>query len=124
MLSILKGGLISATSGAWITNLPPGFLLAQFRLFGILAPVWFAAVLTVVAALWMRYSALGRAIYAIGGNPDAARRRHPDQADRRVRLRAARLLPGIAAILFASQLQVIQSTVLAQPRAQRDHGPR
>ena len=25
MLSILKGGLISATGGAWITNLPPGF---------------------------------------------------------------------------------------------------
>ena len=73
MLSILKGGLISATSGAWITNLPPGFLLAQFRLFGILAPVWFAAVLTVLAALWMRYSALGRSIYAVGGNPDAAR---------------------------------------------------
>lgn len=35
MLSILKGGLISITGGAWISNLPPEFFLAQSRLFGI-----------------------------------------------------------------------------------------
>ena len=74
MLSILKGGLISATQGAWITNLPPDFLLAQFRLLGIPSPVWFAAFLTVLAALWMRYTALGRSIYAVGGNAESARR--------------------------------------------------
>ena len=34
MLSILKGGLISATGGAWINNLPPGFALAQMRASG------------------------------------------------------------------------------------------
>ena len=31
MLSILKGGLISITSGAWITDLPEGYGLAQMR---------------------------------------------------------------------------------------------
>jgi ribose/xylose/arabinose/galactoside ABC-type transport system permease subunit len=112
MLSILKGGLISATSGAWITNLPPGFLLAQFRLFGILAPVWFAAVLTVLAALWMRYSALGRSIYALGGNPEAARAVGIRTKPMVVFVFALHgFFAGIAAILFASQLQVIQSTV-------------
>src|SRR3989442_15489015 len=30
MLSIPKGGLIRATSGAWITNPPPGFPPPQF----------------------------------------------------------------------------------------------
>ena len=34
MLSILKGGLISVTGGAWISNLPPGYHLAQMELFG------------------------------------------------------------------------------------------
>ena len=29
MLSILKGGLISVTNGAWISNLPAGYHLAQ-----------------------------------------------------------------------------------------------
>ena len=31
MLSILKGGLISVTAGAWITDLPEGYALAQMR---------------------------------------------------------------------------------------------
>jgi hypothetical protein len=31
MLSILRGGLVSVTGGAWINNLPPEFLLAQQR---------------------------------------------------------------------------------------------
>ena len=39
MLSILRGGLISVTGGAWITDLPPDFLLAQKRLFGMPAPI-------------------------------------------------------------------------------------
>ena len=29
MLSILRGGLVSVTGGAWINNLPPAFQLAQ-----------------------------------------------------------------------------------------------
>ena len=32
MLSILKGGLISVTSGEWITNMPSEFFIAQWRL--------------------------------------------------------------------------------------------
>ncbi|MDY0873773.1 ABC transporter permease [Dongia rigui] len=112
MLSVLKGGLISVTAGAWINNLPPAFMLAQFRVLGIPSPVYFMVVLTVLAALWMRYSAFGRTIYAIGGNPDAARVTG-------IRIERATVsvfmihgfFAGIAAVLFATQLQVIQSTV-------------
>ncbi|MBI2255609.1 MAG: ABC transporter permease [Proteobacteria bacterium] len=112
MLSVLKGGLISATAGAWINNLPPEFMLAQFRPFGVPAPIYFMVTLTLLAALWMRYSGFGRTIYAIGGNPDAARV---------TGIRIERSIvcvfmihgffAGIAAVLFATQLQVIQSTV-------------
>ena len=35
MLSILKGGLISVTGGAWISNLPAGYALAQMRPLGV-----------------------------------------------------------------------------------------
>lgn len=112
MLSVLKGGLISVTAGAWINNLPPDFMLAQFRLLGIPSPVYFMVVLTILAALWMRYSSFGRSIYAIGGNPDAARVTG-------IRIERATVgvfmihgfFAGIAAVLFATQLQVIQSTV-------------
>jgi ribose/xylose/arabinose/galactoside ABC-type transport system permease subunit len=112
MLSILKGGLISATQGAWITNLPPDFLIAQFRLLGVPSPVWFAAVLTVLTALWMRYTALGRSIYAVGGNPDAARAAGIRTRPTVVLVFALHgFFAGIAAVLFGTQLQVIQSTV-------------
>jgi ribose/xylose/arabinose/galactoside ABC-type transport system permease subunit len=112
MLSILKGGLISVTSGAWITNLPAGYALAQMRPLSIPMPIWFMVVLTAAAALWMRYSAVGRAIYAVGGNAEAARL---SGISRRRTIMTVftihGLFVGIASVLFATQLSVIQSTV-------------
>lgn len=112
MLSIFRGGLISATGGKWITNLPADFRLAQTRFFGVPSPVFVAAVLTVLAALWMRYSALGRAIYAVGGNAEAARAAGIRTRGMVVFVFAVHgFFAGIASVLFATQLQVIQSTV-------------
>lgn len=112
MLSILKGGLISATGGTWITGMPPGFFIAQARLFGIPSPVYFMAVLTILVALWMRYSATGRSIYAVGGNAEAARASGLNPERTCVLVFALHgFFAGIAALLFATQLQVIQSTV-------------
>lgn len=112
MLSILKGGLISATGGTWISGMPPEFFIAQGRLFGIPAPVYFMVILTIIMALWMRYSATGRSFYAVGGNPEAARA--SGLSPERTCVLAFALhgfFAGIAALLFATQLQVIQSTV-------------
>lgn len=114
MLSILKGGLIIATGGAWISNLPPGYALAQATPMGVPMPVWFMLVLTAAAAFWMRYAAQGRAIYAVGGNAEAARLSGISRP--RVLMLAFTLhggFAGIAAVLFATQLSVIQSTVPA-----------
>jgi ribose/xylose/arabinose/galactoside ABC-type transport system permease subunit len=112
MLSILKGGLISATAGAWITDLPADFMIAQVRIFGIPSPVYFMAVLTIAAALFMRYTDFGRAIYAVGGNIDAARAAGLNPEWTVVGVFALHgLFAGIAGLLFATQLQVIQSTV-------------
>ena len=112
MLSIFRGGLISVTGGAWITNFPQGFLLAQARLLGIPAPVWFMVVLTAVMAAWTRLSATGRSVYAVGGNSEAARATGIGVEPTVVLVFALNgLFAGIASILFATQLQVIQSTV-------------
>jgi ribose/xylose/arabinose/galactoside ABC-type transport system permease subunit len=40
---------------------------------GIPASVWIAALLYVVAGLVLRYHSFGRSVYAVGGNPEAAR---------------------------------------------------
>jgi ribose/xylose/arabinose/galactoside ABC-type transport system permease subunit len=113
MLSILKGGLISVTGGRWISDLPQAFHLADIELFGILPmPVLITVAATTLAALWMRYSANGRAIYATGGNAEAARL--CGVSPRRTVMMVFALhgfFAGIAALLFATQLKVIQSTV-------------
>jgi len=112
MLSILKGGLISVTGGKWITDLPEDFRIANLAWFGVPAPVYFMVVLTVAMALWMKYTVAGRAIYALGGNPEAARAAGiPIERGTVLVFAFHGVFAGIASLLFATQLQVIQSTV-------------
>ncbi len=114
MMSILKGGLISVTRGAWIDRLPAGYALSQQRILDIPMPIWFMIVLTIIVALWMRYSQFGRSIYAVGGNKEAARLSGFN--DRRITFWVFVLngfFVGIASVLYATQLSTIQSTVPA-----------
>jgi ribose/xylose/arabinose/galactoside ABC-type transport system permease subunit len=111
-LSILKGGLISATGGAWITKLPAGYQLAQMKPLGIPIPIYFMVALTIAAAAWMRLSSTGRSIYAVGGNAEAARLAGISHERTIVKVFAIHgFFVGIAAILYATQLAIIQSTV-------------
>ncbi|HEY0944112.1 MAG TPA: ABC transporter permease [Opitutaceae bacterium] len=72
---ILRNGIIRATGGDWIQNLPPGF-----QWFGldqsIAQPLYaLAAAALFGAAAWaLRHSAAGRAFYAVGCDHEAARR--------------------------------------------------
>jgi ribose transport system permease protein/rhamnose transport system permease protein len=67
--------------------------------------------LTLLAALWLRYSALGRAFYALGGNPEAARLSGFSQTRLTVQVFVLNgVFAGIAAVLYATQLNVIQPT--------------
>ena len=113
MLSILKGGLISVTGGKWITDLPDSFHLADVELLGSMPmPVFLMITATILAAWWMHDSASGRAIYAVGGNAEAARLCGISQPRTVVMVFALHgLFAGVAALLYATQLRVIQSTV-------------
>jgi rhamnose transport system permease protein len=112
MLSILKGGLISVTGGKWITDLPQGFHLADIEVFGFLPmPVLIMILATVLAAVWMRYSPRGRAIYATGGNAEAARLCGVSPQRTVVMVFALHgFFAGVATLVYATQLRVIQST--------------
>lgn len=112
MLSILKGGLILYRGGVTIIGLPTDFGLAQLRPVGIPSPVWFMIILTILAALWMRYSPTGRSIYAVGGNKEAATLSGINT--RRVIMQVFLingLFSGIAAVLYATQFTSIQAVV-------------
>jgi ribose/xylose/arabinose/galactoside ABC-type transport system permease subunit len=123
--SILKGLLIMVTNGERVTGMPNGFGLAQVRplehvslpifeeFFQMLTmPVFVMVILMISAAIWMRYSAMGRSIYAVGGNEEAARLSGISQ--HRVIMTAFTLngmFAGIASVIFATQFSVIQTTL-------------
>lgn len=124
-LSILKGLLIIATKGERVTGMPDGYGLAQQRPLAnvslpvfqdffqqLTMPVYMMIVLVILAALWMRYSAWGRAIYAVGGNAEAARL--SGISKHRVIMMTFilnGLFVGMSAVLLATQFRVIQTTV-------------
>jgi ribose/xylose/arabinose/galactoside ABC-type transport system permease subunit len=112
MLSILQGGLIMVTGGNWIDNLPEGYALAQMRPLGIPMPIVLMVVMTIGGVLFLKYTPFGRSLYAVGGNKEAARL--SGISERRVVMGAFignGMIVGVAAVLYATQLSVIQSTV-------------
>ncbi len=111
MLSIVKGILIILTNGERVTDLPEPYLLAQMRPLGIPMPIILMIILTILAAIWMRYSGIGRSFYAVGGNAEAARL--SGLSERRVIMQVFILngfFVGIASLLYATQLNIIQAT--------------
>ncbi|MCY3719025.1 MAG: ABC transporter permease [Anaerolineaceae bacterium] len=112
MLSILKGGLLIFTNAEWITGMPTEYALSQQKPLGIPMGVYIMLLLTLIAAWWLRNSATGRAIYAVGGNAEAARL--SGISERRIIMSVFIIngvFIGIASVMFATQLQVIQATV-------------
>ena len=111
MMSIARGLANMITNGSQIIGFPTWFNLgAIIRHFGFLT-VTVAVLITVfvVAALFLRFRQEGRALYAIGGNPEVAR-----LAGINVRLTTVMvymvcaLLSGLAGILLAARLDSVQ----------------
>ncbi|HEV2581357.1 MAG TPA: ABC transporter permease [Ktedonobacteraceae bacterium] len=74
MLILLHGIQVGIVNGRTIYFLPDTFTyLGSQYLLGIPVSVWITGAIFLVAALFLRYHRVGRAIYAIGGNTEAAR---------------------------------------------------
>jgi ribose transport system permease protein len=74
MLSIAQGVALNFAGGTPVTGIPGSFADFAFkRFFGVPAPFLISVALIVVAAFTFKYTRLGRNIYAVGGNSDAAR---------------------------------------------------
>jgi simple sugar transport system permease protein len=73
MLILLRGLTLGITSGSTLYNFPEPFTyLGTAEWVGIPVAVIFAGLVFLGAGLFLRYHRVGRAIYAIGGNPEAA----------------------------------------------------
>lgn len=74
MLILLRGITLGLASGKTLYDLPDELTyLGSAVWLGVPASIWICGILFAVGAFLLRYHRFGRAIYAIGGNAEAAR---------------------------------------------------
>jgi len=74
MQIVLRGVLVGATNGKTLFDLPDAFTnLSTTTFVSLPISVWLAAIAFAIAGWVLRYHRVGRALYAIGGNREAAR---------------------------------------------------
>src|SRR6266704_1994896 len=114
MLILLTGIQVGIVSGRTIYHLPAEFIyLGSQYILGIPVSVWITGAIFLLSALFLRYHRVGRAIYAIGGNTEAARAAgiHVD----RIRIGVfivASILAAIAGLMTAGQVVALTAVIL------------
>lgn len=74
MMSAVGGLALKLSNGTPIAGLPAEFtLIARERILGVPLPLIIALALLAAIFLFLRYTRAGRNVYAVGGNPQAAR---------------------------------------------------
>ena len=111
MMSIARGLANMITNGSQIIGFPPWFNMGAIIRHGGFLTMTVAVMLVVfvVAILYQRYRAGGRALYAIGGNPEVARLAGINV--KRVTVivyMMCSLLAGLAGVLLAARLDSVQ----------------
>lgn len=74
-MSIILGCVMLYTNGDWITNLPEWFKsFGSYKVLGLPVQIFFFLAACVVTWITLRYTLIGRGIYAIGGSQSSALR--------------------------------------------------
>ena len=112
MLILLQGVTLGISSGNTIPVLPSAYdYIGNSSYFGVPVEVWIATAVFVLGGLFMRYHPVGREIYAIGGNHEAAR-----SAGVRVErvvfgvFVAASMLAALAGLLLSSEIASVSAS--------------
>jgi simple sugar transport system permease protein len=112
MLILLAGIQVGIVSGRTIYHLPDAFIyLGSQYLLGVPVSVWVTGVIFLLSALFLRYHRVGRAIYAIGGNTEAARAAGiPVDRVRIGVFIVASLLAALAGLMTAGQVVAVTAS--------------
>src|SRR2546429_1331239 len=112
VLILLTGIQVGIVSGRTIYHLPDAYIYLGSQYFlSIPVSVWVTGVIFLLAALFLRYHRVGRAIYAIGGNTEAARAAgiHVD----RIRIGVfivASILAALAGLMTAGEVVAVTAS--------------
>ncbi|WP_430781732.1 ABC transporter permease [Actinoplanes sp. G11-F43] len=109
-----RGAAVRSTAGLWASGLAL-LLLALFRplMLEQTAPVWIMLVLAVLTALTLRYTVIGRNLYAVGGNAEAARLSGIDvDRYRMVAFVVNGTVAALVGVLYAGRFNSVDPTVL------------
>src|SRR5437660_115098 len=112
MLILLAGIQVGIVSGRTVYHLPDAYTYLGSQYFlSIPVSVWVTGAIFLLASLFLRYHRIGRAIYAIGGNTEAARAAgiHVD----RIRIGVfivASILAALAGLMTAGQVVAVTAS--------------
>lgn len=74
-MSVILGSVMLYTNGDWITNLPEWFkTFGSYKLLGLPIQIVFLIFACIITWIMLRYTLIGRGIYAIGGSQSSAMR--------------------------------------------------
>ena len=112
MLTMLRGLHVGITEGKSISDVPESFrYLGKTSWFGVPAAVWICLVLFAIGGTVLAWLRHGRSLYAIGGNPEAARAAGI-RVDRVtwIVLGVAGLLAAFAGVLYTGHYGAVSAT--------------
>src|SRR3989442_7319689 len=110
-LTALRGAIVWWTKGYWVMPLPPGWkFLGTTHILGLPLPVWIGWAAVLAAAYVLAHTIIGREVYALGSNPQAARLACIDTAPGTLwAVALSRLLVGLATMLHVTRFSMVQT---------------
>lgn len=109
---IFRGIAVTLSGGVWVTNFPKEFsFFGQGTILGFSFPVVVLLFLAILFAFMLQQTQFGRRIYAIGGNPSAAKLSGMKVVKTKFLVYVySGMLAAVAAIIFASNVGSIQAS--------------
>jgi ribose/xylose/arabinose/galactoside ABC-type transport system permease subunit len=109
---IFRGIAVGLSGGSWVTNFPKEFsYFGQGIILGLSVPVWLTIIVALLFAYVLHQTRFGRRIYAIGGNPQAAKLSGMSYMKTKFLVYVySGIISSIAAITFAAKVGSVQAS--------------
>ncbi|MGC8778529.1 MAG: ABC transporter permease [Candidatus Caldatribacteriaceae bacterium] len=111
MLNIIRSLLFQLLGGRWVSGIPPAIrVIGLGKWLGVPISMWIAVILIAFFSYFLNSRPLGRAIYALGNNPEAARVSGVNLARTTLFVYAITgVLVGFAGLIYVARTGIVQT---------------